>query len=201
MEKAKTDIGKRFKDARKIAGKSQQVVADDLGVTTATVRNWEHERAKCTRYNHLAYYASISGYTIDYLQGLVDDPQGSFAVKYFAERYAPVHHLIEYLNIASPYYIQRIESTIPIYEIYDKSSKELVRRLVHAQFLSFSKSLNDMIVAATQGMVETTTSERASRLDWTRGSHVAEKKRFKEFVDAAIDEINATYKHTINRSE
>lgn len=163
-EKPKIDLGARFIAARKAAGIKQYALAKMLGVSEQTVRNWEHNRAKCTKHEHLAYYSKISGFSIDYLQGLVNDPHGNATLTFYADKVEKEYRLINYLNSVSPYTFKRVDEVIPIYIIYDKETNKQIRKLTNIELLDYCRSLNNVIMIMTETMIKMSSSRVASDL-------------------------------------
>jgi len=68
-------LGERLKKARKTAGLSQNQIAKQLGVARTTVTMWEND-ANTPDSLTLAKLARTYNVSVDYLLGLVDNPQG-----------------------------------------------------------------------------------------------------------------------------
>lgn len=65
----------RLRSTRKSIGLSQKELAEKIGVKPTTLGNWETGIAT-PRTEELKKLASVLGVSIDYLLGMVDDPNG-----------------------------------------------------------------------------------------------------------------------------
>ena len=64
----KENVGKRFKECRKLSGKTQKQVADELGVAQPVYQRFEKGTFECN-YEQLVRLADIFDVSVDFLLG------------------------------------------------------------------------------------------------------------------------------------
>ena len=94
-------IGAFIAACRKEKGMTQQQLADRLGITNKSVSKWENDRVVKIAPEVFKAYSDISGFTMDYLQGFVDDPKETTADKALDRMGSKVARSYEFINLVS----------------------------------------------------------------------------------------------------
>lgn len=157
-EKLTLTIGERLKQARKSAEKTQQDIIELLGYgTIPTISKWENDRVDKISSKVFKVYSDISGFTIDYLQGFVDNPKQTRAEntnKRLGER---IELTLNYLNFVSKYRFNITdEDKIEVLE-YDSDNDELKRILPQESIIMNRHdimALFDIVSRSAAGIVE-----------------------------------------------
>ena len=109
VEKLKPTIGQRLKRARSHAGVSQKPIVKALHTTVQTVSKWENDHVEKIAPEVFKVYSDISGFTMDYLQGFVDDPHETAFDKTKHRIGSKLAISFEFISIASDYRLRMID--------------------------------------------------------------------------------------------
>lgn len=148
----------RIRQARKVADLTQWQVAELLGVSEQTVRNWEKGFTVCEKHEHLDFFARKSGYSIDYLTGAVDDPQGSRTDNIIKNIESQLERTMTFLQRVSKYRFIVTDDFNEIEILEYNQDKKAIEKIIQGKQIIMDRNdittLFDIINRSVAGIVE-----------------------------------------------